>query len=151
MFSDAQDEPLMYLGGGPRAGVTQVRWYCTLIRLCIFFLTTGEQLQFNPLKPHILYAGYRGNATGSIYSWDVRSNVDSPFEVLQVPPSPLANRNTNQRMRFDVDFAGRMLSVGSQVRWPKFHDFFHVALMDLLTSLSWELFPYSSWMVHKMP
>jgi hypothetical protein len=24
LFSDAQDEPLMYLGGGPRAGVTQV-------------------------------------------------------------------------------------------------------------------------------
>jgi len=25
MFSDAKQEPIMYVGGGPRAGVTQVR------------------------------------------------------------------------------------------------------------------------------
>ena len=25
MFSDAKEEPIMYVGGGPRAGVTQVR------------------------------------------------------------------------------------------------------------------------------
>ena len=26
MFSDAKEEPIMYVGGGPRAGVTQVRF-----------------------------------------------------------------------------------------------------------------------------
>ncbi|KJA24833.1 hypothetical protein HYPSUDRAFT_200108 [Hypholoma sublateritium FD-334 SS-4] len=91
--SDAQPEPLMYLGGGPQAGVTQLR--------------------FNPLRPHILYAGYRGHASGTIYSWDVRSNVDVPVEIFRTTDKPAAR--SNQKMHFDIDCAGRFLSTGDQV------------------------------------
>ncbi|CAA7262292.1 unnamed protein product [Cyclocybe aegerita] len=72
-------------------------------------------LQFNPTKPHLLYAAYRGSGTGSIYSWDVRSNVDAPLEILQTPASTNANSKSNQKFRFDVDIAGRMLGVGDQL------------------------------------
>ncbi|KAF8188715.1 WD40-repeat-containing domain protein [Pholiota molesta] len=96
LFSDAQAEPLMYVGGGPRAGVTQ--------------------LQFNPMQPHILYAGYRGHASGMIYSWDIRANVDAPLEIFRKSPSSTlaSTQRSNQRMHFDVDVAGRLLSVGDQ-------------------------------------
>ncbi|KAJ3516344.1 hypothetical protein NLJ89_g1193 [Agrocybe chaxingu] len=73
-------------------------------------------LQFNPTQPHLLYAAYRGSGTGSIYSWDVRSNVDTPLEILQTPAaSTNANSRTNQKFRFDIDLAGRMLGVGDQL------------------------------------
>ena len=65
------------------------------------------------MKPHILYAGFRGSATGKIYSWDVRSNLDSPVEIFQAPKS--ANSKVNQKLRFDVELTGRMLGVGDQV------------------------------------
>ncbi|KAF9530773.1 hypothetical protein CPB83DRAFT_762561 [Crepidotus variabilis] len=91
LFSDSQDEPLMFLGGGPRAGVTQI--------------------QFNPAKPHILYASYRGSGTGSIFSWDIRSNIDIPIDIFET--AGLAIAKTNQKLRFDVDLAGRMLGVGT--------------------------------------
>jgi hypothetical protein len=65
------------------------------------------------MKPHILYAAYRASGTGSIYSWDIRSNVDLPIEVFQAPESGIGK--TNQRLRFDVDLGGRMLGVGDQV------------------------------------
>ena len=71
------------------------------------------KLQFNPMKPHILYAAYRASGTGSIYSWDIRSNVDVPIEIFHSPGSRM--RKTNQKLRFDVDLGGRMLGVGDQV------------------------------------
>ncbi|KAF8962187.1 WD40-repeat-containing domain protein [Flammula alnicola] len=92
MFSDAQPEqPLMHVGGGPRAGVTQ--------------------LHFNPMKPHILYAGYRGHASGMVYSWDIRSDVGTPLEIFRASPP---KSRTNQKMRFDIDISGRLLSIGDQ-------------------------------------
>lgn len=66
------------------------------------------------MRPHLLYAGYRGHASGIIYSWDTRSNVDSPLEVFRT--SNRKQSRTNQKMRFDLDIAGRMLSIGDQVR-----------------------------------
>ncbi|KAF8962199.1 WD40-repeat-containing domain protein [Flammula alnicola] len=93
MFSDAQPEPLMHVGGGPRAGVTQ--------------------LHFNPMKPHILYAGYRGHASGMVYSWDIRSDIGTPLEIFRASPSNPKSR-TNQKMRFDIDISGRLLSIGDQ-------------------------------------
>ncbi|KAF9475604.1 hypothetical protein BDN70DRAFT_935760 [Pholiota conissans] len=96
MFSDAQSEPLMYVGGGPRAGVTQLR--------------------FNPTKPHILYAGYRGHSSGMIYSWDIRSNVDTPLEIFYKSPADKGPTRSNQRMYFDIDITGRLLSTGDQAR-----------------------------------
>lgn len=74
---------------------------------------TIPKLQFNPVKPHILYAAYRASGTGSIYSWDIRSNVDLPVEIFRTPQSGIGK--TNQKLRFDVDFGGRVLGVGDQV------------------------------------
>jgi hypothetical protein len=73
------------------------------------------------MKPHILYAGYRGHAGGMIYSWDIRANVDAPLEIFcKSPSSTLASeggiKRSNQRMHFDVDVAGRLLSAGDSVR-----------------------------------
>ncbi len=65
------------------------------------------------MKPHILYAAYRASGTGSIYSWDIRSNADLPVEIFQSPDSGIGK--TNQKLRFDVDFGGRTLAVGDQV------------------------------------
>ncbi|KAF8147684.1 WD40-repeat-containing domain protein [Crassisporium funariophilum] len=92
MFSDAQEGPLMFVGGGPYAGVTQ--------------------LAFNPMKPHMLYAAYRGRGSGSIYSWDIRSNVEMPLEILRIPAEKGINTNTNQKRRFDIDLSGRLLGYG---------------------------------------
>lgn len=97
LFSDSQSEtPIMFLGGGPRAGVTQV--------------------QFNPSRPHILYAAYRGRGSGSIYSWDLRANLGSPVEVFCQNSAAALDASerkvNNQKMRFDVDVLGRYLGVG---------------------------------------
>ncbi|EEB99742.1 hypothetical protein MPER_00504, partial [Moniliophthora perniciosa FA553] len=57
LFSETQGEiPVMFLGGGAKAGVTQ--------------------LQFNPMQPHLLYASYRRR--NEIYCWDLRGSVDMP-------------------------------------------------------------------------
>jgi hypothetical protein len=75
------------------------------------------QLQFNPMKPHLLYAAYRGRGTGLVYSWDIRSDVDTPLEIFQVSSTSNAKSDvrTNQKMRFDIDTGGRLLSTGDQV------------------------------------
>ncbi|KAF9051758.1 hypothetical protein BJ165DRAFT_1451124 [Panaeolus papilionaceus] len=93
MCSDEREEPLFLLGGGPYAGVTQ--------------------LQFNPMRPHLLYAAYRGQGTGLVYSWDVRSDLEQPVNIFKVPPVS-STRVTNQKFRFDIDIAGRFLSIGDQ-------------------------------------
>ncbi|KAF8994657.1 WD40-repeat-containing domain protein [Cyathus striatus] len=89
IFSELQgSEPVMFIGGGPRAAVTQLR--------------------FNPVQPHILYASFRRN--GVIYGWDLRSNVEEPLSVLSCTATP----KTNQKMWFDVDLGGQCLAVGDQ-------------------------------------
>lgn len=114
MFSDAQSDPLMYLGGGPQAGVTQVSVRCPRVHRPLAY---WRQLRFNPLRPHILYAGYRGHASGTMYSWDVRSNVDVPVEIFRTsdPDDAKPAVRSNQKMYFDIDCAGRFLSTGDQV------------------------------------
>ncbi|KAF8878226.1 WD40-repeat-containing domain protein [Infundibulicybe gibba] len=84
--------PVMFVDGGPRAGVTQ--------------------LHFNPLKPHILYAASRRQST--IYSWDIRSNVDAPINIYDCRGSSKVGDTSNQKMRFDVDITGRWLASGNQ-------------------------------------
>lgn len=111
LFSDAQREPLMYVGGGPSAGVTQVDHLPKKNQTLVLKFV---QLKFNPMKPHILYAGYRGHASGLVYSWDTRSNVDQPLEIFQTLNQQ--QPRTNQKMRFDLDVAGRLLSIGDKVR-----------------------------------
>ena len=81
-------------------------------------LNQAYQLQFNPMKPHVLYAAYRGCGTGLVYSWDIRSDVDTPLEIFQVSSVAKAKSDvrTNQKMRFDIDIGGRFLSIGDHVR-----------------------------------
>jgi telomerase Cajal body protein 1 len=71
----------------------------------------------------MLYATYRGFASGSVYSWDIRSNIDAPLEIFTVPSvklhestrRPSYETTTNQRLRFDIDPLGQLLSIGDQV------------------------------------
>ncbi|KAJ2912981.1 hypothetical protein MD484_g7446, partial [Candolleomyces efflorescens] len=107
LFSgDGEKGPLMFVGGGPRAGVTQ--------------------LQFNHYRPYMLYAAYRGNASGLVYSWDIRSRIDDPLVIYDSRPESDAlqgvieaehptssNWAKNQKLRFDVDIRGRYLGSGN--------------------------------------
>lgn len=76
-------------------------------------------MQFNPCKPHILYAAYRGRGSGIIYSWDLRANLESPAEVYCQNSTAALDASerkvNNQKMRFDVDVLGRYLGVGDPV------------------------------------
>ena len=71
----------------------------------------------------MLYAAYRGFASGSVYSWDIRSHVNVPLEIFTVPSIKSHESTgksryetiTNQKMRFDIDPSGRLLSIGDRV------------------------------------
>ena len=67
----------------------------------------------------MLYAAYRGFASGSVYSWDIRSHVNAPLEIFTVPSikphESTGQSSTNQKMRFDIDPLGQLLSIGDQV------------------------------------
>ncbi|KXN86954.1 Telomerase Cajal body protein 1 [Leucoagaricus sp. SymC.cos] len=89
LYNESQsDAPLMFIGGGDRAGVTQLR--------------------FNPMNPHILYAAHRRR--DAILAWDLRSDVNLPLAKYVLPHKPM----TNQKMIFDVDATGQRLAVGGQ-------------------------------------
>ncbi|KAG1842090.1 WD40-repeat-containing domain protein [Suillus tomentosus] len=68
-------------------------------------------LKFNPTKPHLLYAAFRRH--DAIYAWDLRSDTSVPVKVFKTAPGPRKTR-TNQKIEFDIDYAGRWLSVGDQ-------------------------------------
>lgn len=71
----------------------------------------------------MLYAAYRGFASGSVYSWDIRSHVNAPLEIFTVPSikshestgQSSYETTTNQKMRFDIDPLGQLLSIGDKV------------------------------------
>jgi hypothetical protein len=68
----------------------------------------------------MLYAAYRGFASGSVYSWDIRSHVNVPLEIFTVPSIKSTGKSsyetiTNQKMRFDIDPSGQLLSIGDRV------------------------------------
>jgi len=68
-----------------------------------------SQLKFNPTNPTILYASFRRSAL--IYSWDLRGDTSTPLQVFQA--SELGPREiSNQKLMFDIDYAGRWLGVG---------------------------------------
>ncbi|KAI9058651.1 hypothetical protein FKP32DRAFT_1581045 [Trametes sanguinea] len=77
-----------------------------------------SQLMFNPARPYLLYASFRRR--DSVLCWDLRADVSQPIEIFQRQPPPItaslrARRPaTNQRLRFDIDYGGRWLSVGDQ-------------------------------------
>lgn len=97
---------MMFVGGGPRAGVTQV---CLLDLFAYDTDTPSAQLHFNPTMPHILYAAYRRHE--AIYSWDLRASVDAPICVYR---GTNPKRGSNQKVRFDIDLSGRWMSTGDQ-------------------------------------
>ncbi|KAG1873224.1 WD40-repeat-containing domain protein [Suillus subluteus] len=68
-------------------------------------------LKFNPTKPHILYAAFRRH--DAIYAWDLRSDTSVPVKVFRMSPDSRKTL-TNQKIEFDIDCAGRWLSVGDQ-------------------------------------
>lgn len=71
----------------------------------------------------MLYAAYRGFASGSVYSWDIRSHVNAPLEIFKVPSIKSYESTgqssyetaTNQKIRFDIDPSGQLLSIGDRV------------------------------------
>ncbi|KAF7303533.1 hypothetical protein MIND_00582500 [Mycena indigotica] len=98
LFSE-EDEghtgPVMFLGGGPAAGVTQ--------------------LHFTPLYPNTLYASFRRNPM--VYAWDIRANGAVPCDIYSKTASSNVvkeKRTTNQRRWFDIDIGGRYLGVGDE-------------------------------------
>nr|GAT52567.1 predicted protein [Mycena chlorophos] len=101
-------DPVIFLGGGPSAGVTQ--------------------LLFNPAHPHILYASFRRHP--GVYAWDIRADGSAPFVRYTLGTDASAReeketprKETNQRRRFDVDWAGRVLGCGDVNG--------HISLFDL--------------------
>ncbi|KAG2065850.1 WD40 repeat-like protein [Suillus decipiens] len=92
LYSESNGAAIMPIGGADsRSGVTQ--------------------LKFNPTKPHILYAAFRRH--DAIYAWDLRSDTSVPVKVFRTP-SDSCKTLTNQKIEFDIDCAGRWLSVGDQ-------------------------------------
>jgi len=76
-----------------------------------------SQLKFNPTNPSILYASFRRST--SIYSWDLRGNTSIPLQVFQASAcSP--GEVSNQKLMFDIDYAGKWLGVGDHVRLQTF-------------------------------
>ncbi|KAH9886664.1 WD40-repeat-containing domain protein [Cubamyces lactineus] len=75
-----------------------------------------SQLMFNPGRPYLLYASFR--RMDSIFCWDLRADVSRPIEIFGRKPQPISGKErkaaTNQRLRFDIDYGGRWLSVGNQ-------------------------------------
>ncbi|KAG6863718.1 hypothetical protein C0993_010546, partial [Termitomyces sp. T159_Od127] len=131
LFSSTQPEPVMFVSGAPRAGVTQVSAGVTsqakLIR---------PKIQFNPAAPHLMYTAHRRHAT--IYAWDLRTHLDAPLAAYTLTHAAL----TNQKIKFDVDLGGRWLASGDHVRFPSpsvlsvlltypFHQRGHIYLFDL--------------------
>lgn len=92
----SEETPILSVGGGPRAGVSQ--------------------LSFSPTQTHILLASYRQNE--SIYAWDIRGSAEKPVAVYSYGSSMAGcarrRRLTNQRTRFSIDWSGRWLATGDQ-------------------------------------
>lgn len=81
---------------------------------------------FNPARPYLLYASFR--RTDEIYCWDLRGDVSRPVELFSTQATqPISGRAprtlTNQRLRFDIDYAGKWLAVGDTVRALRAHAF----------------------------
>ncbi|KAF8271027.1 WD40 repeat-like protein [Lactarius quietus] len=70
------------------------------------------QLAFNPVKPHILYASFRRR--DEIYAWDLRGDTVTPLQTFRSGGDQGEIFETNQKMKFDIDLGGMLLSVGGQ-------------------------------------
>jgi len=68
------------------------------------------QLAFNPVRSHMLYASFRRR--DEIFSWDLRGSTVTPVQVFCC--SDGSRFETNQKMKFDIDFSGDLMGVGDQ-------------------------------------
>jgi len=68
------------------------------------------QLAFNPVRSHMLYASFRRR--DEIYSWDLRGSTVTPLQMFRC--SDGSRLETNQKMKFDVDFSGDLMGVGDR-------------------------------------
>lgn len=86
-----------------------------------------SQLKFNPTNPSILYASFRRSS--KIYSWDIRGDTSVPLQIFQVS-DPAPGGISNQKLMFDIDYAGRWLGAGDHVRRVVTlkHAYFHYSL-----------------------
>ncbi|KAI0350547.1 hypothetical protein OH77DRAFT_1430888 [Trametes cingulata] len=102
---DAGEAPVMFVGAedGRHGASHGVR-------------ASVSQLMFNPARPYLLYASFR--RMDSIFCWDLRADVGEPVEIFSRAAVPISGKGrraaTNQRLRFDIDYGGRWLSVGDQ-------------------------------------
>ena len=76
----------------------------------MLFVPSRNQVQFNPTQPHLLYASQR--RSDDILCWDTRNPTD-PYAVIRTVKRNA--RQTNQKLRFDVDPFGKWLVAGDQV------------------------------------
>jgi WD40 repeat protein len=124
LYDASTDEAVMYLGLGDSerskagGGVTQVCPLTNLRHTPSSSLTVLgiQQLHFNPMKPHILYASFR--RCSSIYAWDLRggsTNGEPLYKYCFTESGSGGRKMSNQRLRFDVDIGGRWLGIGNQV------------------------------------
>ncbi|KAI0633149.1 WD40-repeat-containing domain protein [Trametes polyzona] len=102
---DAGEAPVMFLGAEDRQHGANYG-----VRASV------SQLMFNPARPYLLYAAFRRMDT--IFCWDLRADVSQPLATYEKAPRPINGNErraaTNQRLRFDIDYGGRWLSVGDQ-------------------------------------
>lgn len=111
---DTGDERIMELdtgNGGQEMqgqGITQVR--ASSIRHSLQLLLTvsrSHQLSFHPLNPYVLFSASRQSDYISVY--DIRNPAYGPYLRLFRPGM------TQQRLGFDVDWAGKYLTTGGTV------------------------------------
>ncbi|TCD60083.1 hypothetical protein EIP91_010768 [Steccherinum ochraceum] len=85
---------------------------------------SGFGVMFNPVRPYSLFASFRRHSF--LYCWDIRGDVSVPVQKLALPPATESDGHhgaTNQRLRFDIDFGGKLLGVGDHGG--------HISLFDL--------------------
>ncbi|KAF9646530.1 WD40 repeat-like protein [Thelephora ganbajun] len=89
-----------------------------------------SQLKFNPTNPSVLYASFRRNTR--IYSWDLRGDTSIPLHVFQandLDPGEISN----QKLMFDIDYAGRWLGVGDHKGDVRLFDLWNTSHTDSQT------------------
>jgi len=65
----------------------------------------------------MLYASFRRR--DEIYGWDLRGSTVTPLQIFRCGDGP--RLETNQKMKFDIDFSGDLMGVGDRVSAHEFN------------------------------